>query len=315
MATTVTVDLQTDAAKARLAAAAKAAGTSMSTFGRNAILAALPPEQPAERVLIDLDLTRETPGAVTSAWWTARLGVQRGGSPVSDAYLKARGLTLSAGPDGRTALKQPMPANDTSVTSIQTTLPNAADIVVEAVRYEMEVGFTPGFDMGPGFKLTGLGVGAPGKNPPSGGAAPNGYVSARWMGLSPGYGAGSRPRGSAIQYLYDANKAATQQWGSNHFVETPWVAGKPQTAMFEATLNTPGQSDGSMRATVDGVAHEDAGYQWLGTNDAALGAAQGWNTFMFEVFRGGDSSWAVSTASAVYFYRFKVVATRWRTKS
>ena len=278
---------------------------------------------PEELVLLDADFTQQAAGAMTGARWVGLFGKSPWGSTVGDAYLAERGMAVVTSPiDGRNALKLEMPANDMRTTVI-TSLIGRPDIIVEEVRFEQEIAFSPGFDMGLGFKLNGIGVAPDGKNAPTGGADPAGYMSLRFMGRGPGGGgAGTRPKGSVCLYSYDNYPSANGVWGADHFLEAPFVAGQVQRCWMEVRLNTPGVEDGRMAGGINNVSgsgmvghFEDDSYAYFGIEDAQLGPTKGVNQFQFSVFRGGQKAeWEVPTAGQIYFYRLRVVATKWRAR-
>ena len=190
------------------------------------------------------------------------------------------------------AVRYPEGAYGTSNTGAQWKIPLGGSFEHATLTYRIR--FTGDFDFVKGGKLPGL-IGGTGN---TGGSVPDGTDgwSARMMW---------RTDGDIVQYVYHPDQPG------GYGEDLPWTDdGQPlrferdrwYTLQHEIVMNTPGQQDGIIRTTLDGVpALTVTDMRFRDVDTLAIDSLY-FSTF----FGGGSSSWATTRDEVIWFDDFEV---------
>lgn len=213
-------------------------------------------------------------------------------SVVSRGAGKAYRLTLDAG-----SYKN-YPAGNNGINAI---VPLRKAVTNACISYA--ISFDGRFDWSLGGKLPGLGGVRPGISPgtPTGGGNPGdkGW-SGRMMWLGPEAYSWAGPTNMAVSYMYGPRQSST--YGDNLRWNKAFQAGKWHRVKQCYTMNTPGKSNGTLVAKMDGrVVYRDTSYTYRTRDDVKI------NYLYWAIFRGGgDRNWAGDRTGHVHIDNVKI---------
>lgn len=168
------------------------------------------------------------------------------------------------------------------------------------VQYDIR--FDSNFDWSLGGKLPGLLGVAPGTAPstPTGGGKTEMGWSGRLMWLGPKAYSWAGPTNMAVSYMYHSGQAGT--YGDNIRWNKPFVAGKWHTVKQCYKMNTIGQSNGYLKAWMDGQQVVNiTNFKYRSRSDVKI------THLSFALFRGGGTlDWAGSRTGYVDIDNLKI---------
>jgi hypothetical protein len=255
---------------------------------------------PGRTSLIEQDMTGIADGPMTPAEFQQALG---GTDNNSANFARASVITDGA----RRAIRITIPANTIGTASgIVQVLPLAAR--APSIRCSYDIRFGAGFEWSLGGKTpgpSGVALTDSAGNPVPAGLPAGGQADPEHLGVSgrlmwKRYQVATNPP-TICTYSYHVGQADTfgdNEWWRTTPQSTPnvgMVAGQWHSYVGDFTLNTVGQANGLLKATLDGaVVLNETAYTFR-DNPGVL-----WSHLMFSIFRGGNTaSWAAASVGTI----------------